>query len=204
MRCPWCGSTELVWDSERGDVICVKCGSVVDRIYVSTPSRREEDVPGFNPASCRADLSRARRCAHLSRLTKEYLRVMEHIKSRKRLSDVVIDSSRLKEFVEGSGHRIKVLKRRPEVVSKAVGDKCVRLALNVMASFPRLRSRTDRAKVALAMLALALAMGRKVNVKEVAEGSGLSTMHVRRLKKLLSEEGGYVESVRRALARLRG
>ncbi len=203
MRCPWCGSTELVWDSDRGDVICVRCGSVVDRIYVSMPPRRIESAANFNPPSCRADLSKATRCAHLSRLTKEYLRVMEHVKSKKRLKDVVIDSTRLGEFVRDGSHHVKILKRKPEVISNAVRNEYVRLALSAMAAFPRLYSRTDRAKIALAMLALALASGRVVNVREIAEDSGLSPTHVRRLKKLLSKETDYVSSVRKVLAGLK-
>ena len=37
-RCPYCGSTSLVWDSERGLVICPECGSVISENTI-------EDLP---------------------------------------------------------------------------------------------------------------------------------------------------------------
>jgi hypothetical protein len=37
MRCPYCGSEELVWDCENGAVVCSSCGCIVDTIYVSQP-----------------------------------------------------------------------------------------------------------------------------------------------------------------------
>ncbi len=30
MVCPFCGSTELIWDRKRGEVICKKCGAVIE------------------------------------------------------------------------------------------------------------------------------------------------------------------------------
>jgi transcription initiation factor TFIIIB Brf1 subunit/transcription initiation factor TFIIB len=38
MRCPCCGSEELVWDYKNGAVVCSSCGCIVDIIYVSQPS----------------------------------------------------------------------------------------------------------------------------------------------------------------------
>ncbi|MEB3760410.1 MAG: TFIIB-type zinc ribbon-containing protein [Desulfurococcales archaeon] len=37
-KCPYCGSTSLVWDSERGLVICPECGSVISENTI-------EDLP---------------------------------------------------------------------------------------------------------------------------------------------------------------
>jgi uncharacterized Zn finger protein (UPF0148 family) len=37
MRCPYCGSEELVWDYKNGAVVCSSCGCIVDTIYVSQP-----------------------------------------------------------------------------------------------------------------------------------------------------------------------
>lgn len=33
MKCPYCGSLELVWDDKSGDVVCANCGSVIDKVY---------------------------------------------------------------------------------------------------------------------------------------------------------------------------
>ncbi len=41
-HCPECGG-QLVWDYERGEVTCSRCGLVVDRIYYYGPGRVNED-----------------------------------------------------------------------------------------------------------------------------------------------------------------
>ena len=33
MKCPYCGSSNLIWDSNSGNVVCADCGSVLDTIY---------------------------------------------------------------------------------------------------------------------------------------------------------------------------
>ncbi len=33
MKCPYCGSLEIVWDNRTGAVVCTRCGSVLDNIY---------------------------------------------------------------------------------------------------------------------------------------------------------------------------
>lgn len=33
MKCPQCGNEQLVWDYIHGDVVCPKCGLVIDKIY---------------------------------------------------------------------------------------------------------------------------------------------------------------------------
>lgn len=36
MKCPQCGNDKLVWDFERGEVVCPYCGLVIDTIYYDT------------------------------------------------------------------------------------------------------------------------------------------------------------------------
>ena len=33
MKCPYCGSSNLVWDGNTGTIVCANCGSVLDVIY---------------------------------------------------------------------------------------------------------------------------------------------------------------------------
>ncbi|BFH73357.1 TFIIB-type zinc ribbon-containing protein [Sulfurisphaera javensis] len=33
MKCPYCGSENLVWDYKNGNLVCTECGSVLDKIY---------------------------------------------------------------------------------------------------------------------------------------------------------------------------
>ena len=62
MRCPYCGSTRLLVDEERGMIVCMECGAVVEEGLVDLTGgvyRRdvEEQLhiprrgPSYNPAS---------------------------------------------------------------------------------------------------------------------------------------------------------
>ncbi|WP_338600046.1 TFIIB-type zinc ribbon-containing protein [Sulfolobus tengchongensis] len=33
MECPICGSAEIIWNDKDGEVVCSKCGTVIDNIY---------------------------------------------------------------------------------------------------------------------------------------------------------------------------
>ena len=33
MKCPYCGSKNIIWNEESGEVVCANCGAVLDRIY---------------------------------------------------------------------------------------------------------------------------------------------------------------------------
>ncbi|MEB2836569.1 MAG: TFIIB-type zinc ribbon-containing protein [Desulfurococcales archaeon] len=40
-RCPYCGSTRLVWDEERGYLVCADCGAVIEQLFYEGPTRSE-------------------------------------------------------------------------------------------------------------------------------------------------------------------
>jgi len=42
MKCPYCGSTEIIWDSKGGNVVCANCGSVLDRVYITSTAYEEQ------------------------------------------------------------------------------------------------------------------------------------------------------------------
>ena len=44
MKCPYCGSSEIIWDYKTGDLICSKCASVIDRIYYADLSETSDDI----------------------------------------------------------------------------------------------------------------------------------------------------------------
>lgn len=41
MECPYCGSTEIIWDS-KGEIVCANCGSVLDRVYTTSTTYEEQ------------------------------------------------------------------------------------------------------------------------------------------------------------------
>ncbi len=198
MRCPYCGSNDIVWDYVRGDVICASCGTVLERIYVTEQHISQELVQ--EPVKIRTHKRYGKYGrVTLTKYTSEYLKLMDKVRRSKRLKNIVIDSEQLRRYVEGEGPPVKIFKRNPQNVEELLKDPKVKLVLEVMLRFPRLSSRTDRAKVALALMALMLLAGRKVNAREVAEKSGISAMHARRLVKTLKESREFVEELKKAI-----
>ncbi len=197
MQCPWCGSRRIVWDMERGEVVCSDCGTVIDRIYVNQINISDPEYLG------RQDHQLSGKAGHaptLSKYTLMYLRLLKKIKSSKRLRNIEIDFERFKSALSEDGSQVKVLRRKKELVDAALSrDRRIKAVLKVMLRFPRLYSRTDRAKVAIAMLALALALGREANARKVAEESGVSVMHVRRLERILRRETEFINEVRKVI-----
>ena len=182
-----------MWDYERGDIVCPKCGTVVERIYVPPITGREED---------RELLKSFRRPQpKLSRLSREYLRILHEIKSNKRLSSrAYIDSAKLMDFVKASSNRVKVIRvdlPKPELLK----DPKIKAVLKIVAKYPSLHSRTDRAKVAIALIIYSLIEKGRVNVGEVSRSTGLSRMHVRRLIRLVSREDSFLKEAEYVLAK---
>ncbi len=197
MRCPYCGSNNIVWDYVRGDVICASCGTVLERIYVTEQHISQELMQ--EPARTRTHKRHGSRRVTITKYTSEYLKLIDKVKRSKRLKNIVIDSEQLRRYVDGEGPPVKIFKRNPQNVQMLLKDPKVRLILEVMLRFPRLSSRTDRAKVALALMALMLLTGRRINAKEVAEKSGISTMHARRLAKTLEENREFMEELKKVI-----
>ncbi len=199
MRCPYCGSDNIVWDYVRGDVICASCGTVLERIYVTEYRRANQELMQ-EPVKTRTykRYGRSGRVT-LTKYTSEYLKLISKVKKSKRLKNIIIDSEQLRKYVEGEGPPVKIFKRNPQNVQTLLKDPKVKLVLEIMLRFPRLSSRTDRAKVALALMALMLLAGRRINAREVAEKSGISAMHARRLAKTLEENREFVEELKKAI-----
>ncbi len=57
-KCPYCGSTDLIYDPEKGEVICMKCGAVIEENVVDLKKEWRSFEEG--------DSSRARATGHLT------------------------------------------------------------------------------------------------------------------------------------------
>jgi uncharacterized Zn finger protein (UPF0148 family) len=192
LRCPYCGSRNLVWDYSRGEVICADCGSVIDRIYVADNAMTAtlEEVK---------DTRRYRGTPHISRATKEYLRLLKRIKGSRRLSKrAVIDPKNFMEYIDGRRGRVKTVKVGI-TDTHLLTDTHVSKVLKIINKYPRLNSRTDRAKIALALIAIGMATKSRLEIRSLSRATSLSEMHIRRLRKTLSTQKGFINEVRRAL-----
>lgn len=170
LRCPLCGSPNLVWDFERGEVVCTSCGYVVEQIYVSETRYVSETV--------RSD---AKGYMTLSRETKKFLELMKYVKvSRKEL---YIDWDSFRQYVR-TGRRVRVLKLRVRPIPKNLRE-AVDPVMKVIEKYPRLSSRTVRGKLAASLLALYLALGTRPNLVAIARLAGVSRTQLARIMKLI-------------------
>jgi len=44
MKCPYCGSSEIIWDYKTGDMVCSTCASVIDKIYYDNLCEASDDL----------------------------------------------------------------------------------------------------------------------------------------------------------------
>ncbi len=135
----------------------------------------------------------------MSKATKEYLRLLKRIKSSRRLSKrAVIDTKNFMEYVDGKRGRVKTVKVGITDV-RLLTDTHVSEVLKIINKYPRLNSRTDRAKVALALIAIGIATKSRLEIRSLSRATSLSEMHIRRLRKTLSMQKAFINEVRRAL-----
>lgn len=140
MKCLECSSDNIIWDYHRGEIVCAECGLVQDRIYV-THTRIKEELNANNNLTIKTQIL--------------------EVKSRVKNYEVEISRYKLKpylkfseEFLEkiASGakvRRVKTIVRRDNAGRLPERYKVV---LEVFSKYPRVTSRTDRMKEALAEL----------------------------------------------------
>ncbi len=191
MKCPNCGCKELMWDFQRGDVICTNCGLVLDKILVlgSNTSNQVNEVLNNNSKG-------QSKPVRLSRITIEYLKLLRKTKSMRGNVKVRIRSV---EDIESSRIRqVKIFYR--EFNKDKLRDNRVVKIMRIMDKYPRLKSRTDRAKLAIALIALHLiTKANRLSYTSIQNDTGLSRVHIRRLINEVKKERNFIEEVKAVL-----
>lgn len=189
MKCPYCGTRDsLVWEESRGTVVCSECGTVVDSIYVSGGRPNHELEPLIRD---RGSVT-LRIFGKMSDPSVKYLAILREIKHKPLL---YIDCDSFNRYLV-LGKRIKVIRRRFSPPKSEVLDMLVRL----MSKYPKLCSRTDRAKYAIAMIAYTIITEGSVDVPRLSKDLGLSKTHVRRLLRVVRSSQDFLNEVRRWLS----
>jgi hypothetical protein len=183
LKCPHCGQQDIIWDYARGDIVCTYCGTVVDKIYVNMIKKEEP----FNQAK---DVSQP----GLKKETREFFKLLSRIKGK----NLEIDTRAFEAFIKGKRPAVKMFVRSG-FKSRVDVDNDVRVALRIICKYPRLASRTDRAKLAIATVAVYLARDSRVEISKIAKEYGLSRIHMRRLINVLYSEKSVIEEVRRSI-----
>lgn len=192
MYCTSCRSvSNIIWDYERGEVVCGNCGTVLDKIYVSVRyDANIEDIEYIMSPKTRPLISSQ---------TKLYLKLLEKALQH----GLVIDNSVLMRYFSGKAPLIKVFRRPNKNLTKIIeSDDRLKIVIDVINKYPRLASRTESAKVALARIALALTSGDRINPKELSSELGLSEVHIRRLYRAVIECPEFLYEVSKVLTPL--
>ncbi|HDD25809.1 MAG TPA: TFIIB-type zinc ribbon-containing protein [Acidilobales archaeon] len=187
MKCPECGSVELVWDYKGGCVVCSACGLVIDSIYVN-------QVNGFRDEG----LENARMKAKEKVKTHKKLKVLGDQEMAKRFKlymdllnnkrvKLAFETKALTEFIYGKRAPVKILVKRGTKIDESLKTRLSAI-INIINKYPRLASRTDRAKYALAYMIYSLINTGRIDFKEVTRKFNLSFAHARRLYSQLSSE----------------
>jgi len=194
MLCTYCYSTNIIWDYERGYVVCGDCGTVLDVIYYYSINTSQEDGKQIRK------LKSIHHIQSMSKYTSTYLRLTK-VASRHGL---IVDNEVFMRYISGSTPLVKVFKKPNVDISRFMDNEPIKLVLDLMKNYPKLTSRTDRAKVALAKIALDIVMNKNLNVKKLSDELGISEVHIRRLYKTLIREYNFLNDVKKLFLIIEG
>ena len=80
-QCPVCGGI-LVWDYQRGEVICSSCGLVVDRIYDYSPLRENEETITWRNIKIRNNPKKNKKLYEYKLHIRLYIKAQSYVKDK--------------------------------------------------------------------------------------------------------------------------
>jgi len=195
MKCTYCGSNELVWRYEEGYIVCSKCGTVLDRIYdynIGSPLlQSESNTDRLSIHRIHEDYIMRSRRTKLLLIDLRYRKFQKKLKEYPKLRPgLKIRDDVLKALY--AGRNVKMVKtivneHTEEVKSKLLESKDTKIYLDIIEVFkeyPRISSRTDRVKLALAkILYNELVYGFRPSFSSIAKEFRVSVVNLRKAYK---------------------
>jgi len=183
MKCPACLSNEIVWDIRAGVVVCANCGLVIENIYYGY------DIPLSTIHHQTMELKHYSSHVGELRLKVDQVKVqkvLELIDTIKKKPYLKLDTQAVEEFLIGKRPPIKLLKRRKVDLKPLSERKYIDFIIDrIIDKDPILASRTERAKVALALIIKDLIIHGSVRRSYISKVTGLSKTHIHRLINLV-------------------
>ncbi|WP_244372325.1 TFIIB-type zinc ribbon-containing protein [Staphylothermus marinus] len=181
-KCPVCGGT-LIWDYESGEVVCSKCGLVVDKIYDYGVSREREDVVEWREVKLKTYPKKN----HILKKYKYHIRLYNTAQNIvKNKPWLEIDYSKILE----TGKMIKTIKSiatikaEKNITEKNLWDKVEKGIEYIEKTHPATLARSDRGKYALAyMIYYYIQKTKFPPQKEITEIFNISETSYKRLLK---------------------
>jgi len=154
MKCPCCGSEELVWDFATGSVVCTHCGCVVDAILVYGSSDFEE-------APSRRRYRDAERLYSFERaLTRRRAKEAEKVFELEKKGFVVVGSRLV---------HIRSLAALKALESNADVKRLVEEGLKILQRVAPTMTKTIRARLALAYTVAKMLRGASPSTRELVQ-----------------------------------
>ncbi len=184
-KCPECGSTSILWDYKNGIIVCSNCGLVIDNVYDYTVYyNQDQNNHGTRKIRLISEYQYIKMKSRRYRDIHNRLKILEPLISRKLKRYLTIDEKALKEYLNGLRPHVKIFKYHKEIQASIEAKILIEKVIN---KDPVLTSRTDRAKIALALIILDILSNGKPDIYKIARKTSISVTHVRRLLKLLEE-----------------
>jgi len=177
MECPECKSQKLVWDYKRGDVICSSCGLIVDTIYVNHNHLSKDNELTFKEKKYNGERKVLKMLAH-DDIAKKFNLYMNFLNNKR--VKLMFETKALTEYIYGKRAPVKILVKKGTNIDEEIKCK-LKTIIDIINKYPRLASRTDRAKYALAYMVYSLINTGKVDIYEISKKFNLSVTHAKRL-----------------------
>ncbi len=187
MKCPNCGSSNIIWDFQKGYCVCSSCGLVIEPIYeelylINYERTRYVELKSLSVRE--AVYSKKSKVYEMNLRNKEALITLYEKAASRARKNVVVDLESLKNRSGRVYHHVK----DRELHELLKQDVELRKILNdFVDNDPILSSRTFRGKVAIAMIIRSIINGMYPNIEEISKITGISRTHVRRLISLVSK-----------------
>lgn len=179
--CPECGHNIIVWSYNTGYIVCGNCGLVVDKIYDYNLTRKIKESP--NNLS---DYEIKRFKHKIRKIISRYCHYEKFIKRTFKLKPGLRFSLKIAEQAY-MGKQVKLVRtiiseKTEEIKHKVLkGNGTYKLILEEFKKYPRIASRTDRVKIALAVIVYnELKNGVKPSITSIAKEFGISIANLRK------------------------
>jgi transcription initiation factor TFIIIB Brf1 subunit/transcription initiation factor TFIIB len=186
VKCPYCNSIDLVYDFEKGYVVCKECGTVIETIFV-------EQFLGVAQEYVNDVVKSVKNAMKFKRAYSYRLKLSEYVKEVNRYEDFVrrcrknvkVDLDAIKIVANGGKARVYRHVNDDGLKKLVKEDEIIGKILEVLEEDAILSSRTFRSKVALALLIKDLITHGEADIDEIAHKTSVSKVHMQRLVKVL-------------------
>ncbi|MCC6061360.1 MAG: TFIIB-type zinc ribbon-containing protein [Desulfurococcales archaeon] len=183
-QCPKCGSKEIIWDPERGEVVCSSCGLVIDEIYYY-PKTFVELKGDAHEIKNRRSVKEKNSREKPGEILSIYGKLFGWWSLRR---DIDIDKDRLLQFSRGGYNgRIFVHKKDRELEKMFEISPSLKKIYDYTSIFPKLSSRTFRARLLISYILLRDLYGSHVSTSLMSKAFSVSRNHLIRIRRELQK-----------------